>query len=73
MGMMAASQRPPQPNRDVFVVRLWRNRTDGSWQGQIVHVDSGQTISFGSDDEVLAYIRQRLDNQEDRSSRSGLR
>lgn len=71
--MMAASKHRPQPQRHVLVVRLWRSPAGGSWRGQIVHVESGQTVNFGSDEQLLAYIRHHLNTQADESGHSGLR
>lgn len=71
--MLTVSARPQPPNRDVFIVRRWLNPADGSWRGQIVHVGSGQTVNFASDEQLVAYLRRRLCAQVDETGRSGLR
>lgn len=64
---------PVQANRDVFVVRRWRGAADEPWRGQVVHLVSGQTVNFASDEELLAYIQRRLHHHRDKANRAGLR
>ena len=60
-------------NRDVFIVRRWRKSGDRFWRGQIIHVQSGETIAFGSDEELVAYIRDHLTAQASKGGRPGLK
>lgn len=71
--MNTTSNHPSHLTRDVFVVRRWRSPVDDLWRGQIVHVGSGQTACFNSDDELLAYVKRHLQKQTDESKIRGLR
>ena len=42
----------------VFVLRLWREGTSGTWRGQIVHLPDQETTSFANWDQAKAFIGQ---------------
>ena len=65
--MNTPSNHPSYITRDVFVVRRWRSPVDDLWRGQIVHVGSGQTVCFNSDEELLAHIERHLQKQTNES------
>lgn len=47
-----------------FLIRLWREEgTDAAgaaidWQSEVEHIQTGERWSFGSLDELLAFLRQ---------------
>ena len=40
----------------VFVLRLWREGTSGTWRGQIVHLPEQETASFAKWDQAQAFV-----------------
>ena len=40
----------------VFVLRLWREASSGTWRGQIVHLPVQATTAFASWDQALAFV-----------------
>jgi hypothetical protein len=53
------AERSSQPVACAFVIRFWREGPAGEprWRGRIEHVQSGQSASFLSLEEALAFVR----------------
>jgi hypothetical protein len=49
----------PIPSTSTFVVRFWREgpAAELRWRGRIEHVQSGQSASFLSLEDALAFVR----------------
>ncbi len=43
-------------NWETFLVRLWRERVNGAWHGQIVHVASRESSYFATLAQAEAFI-----------------
>jgi hypothetical protein len=49
-----------------FLVRLWRSAdpapgsSNGDWQGEVEHIQSGKRLAFGSISELWEFLRQPL-------------
>jgi hypothetical protein len=44
----------------VFVLRFWRERSSGTWRGQVVHLPDQQTVSFADWDQAQAFMQRYL-------------
>lgn len=48
--------------REVFIVRLWRERKpDSDWNGQVQHVSSGDMTAIRNLDDLLDFFQNQLD------------
>lgn len=53
-----------------FMVRLWREEdlalpeTATDWQSEVQHIQSGQSWSFSTLDELLDFVRRQAQNPE---------
>jgi len=43
--------------RDTFIVRLWSDRIGGRARGEIVHLQTKESVAFASWDQAEAFIR----------------
>jgi hypothetical protein len=50
--------------RETFVVRLWREPTNGAWRGRIVHLASRESAYFATLAQVETFIRRFADGIE---------
>lgn len=53
---------PPLAHRDAsFVIRIWwerRSKRPAVWRGQIIHVQTGQTIFFQHEGVLIDFIQR---------------
>lgn len=55
-----------------FVLRLWKERGNGDWHGQIVHLASQESTYFGSLAQAEVFISRFAEGiEEQASSRKG--
>lgn len=47
------------PPYSSFLVRFWFEPTDGSWHGEVEHVQSGERRQLGQLDEVMPFLAGR--------------
>lgn len=58
--------------RDAFVVRIWRENGERSWQGWVQHAGTGESASVRRIDELLAFIEKRAGKLSE-ATRKGIR
>jgi len=55
-----AQQSQLQPaQREVFIVRIWREKDTTNWRGSVQHTRSGESIAFCRMSELQAFIESR--------------
>ncbi len=58
----------PTEGRHLFIVRFWREESEGAsggqWRGSVEHVPTGQRAHFVSLDVLDAFISKQLNNTE---------
>jgi len=60
--------------REVFILRLWRESSSRLFlRGQIHHVRTGDTLVFRDWDEMLEYVRRRLEASPSHKREHGLK
>ena len=58
----------PTEGRHLFIVRFWREESEGApggqWRGSVEHVPTGQRVHFVSLDVLDAFINKQLNTTE---------
>lgn len=52
-------QQRAMPPYSSFLVRFWYEPTDGSWHGEVEHVQSGERRQLGQLNEVIPFLAGR--------------
>jgi len=54
--------------REVFIVRIWREAGQSAWRGWVKHVHTGEEVCVHSQDELIAFIESRAGRLSDSST-----
>ncbi len=59
--------------REVYILRLWRESDGKNWHGQIQNIHSGQISLVRNEDELCAYLRGEAGSEVPHEERRGLK
>lgn len=57
MSHATAEPSPPHPQREAFILRLWRAPDGGPWRCHLIHVETGQRLPC----QEVAEVSQRIE------------
>lgn len=44
--------------RESFIVRIWREKSQSEWKGQVQHVSSGDSAPFKDLQDLVSYLER---------------